>query len=145
MLDGHLLFLPCDLEMGQRSRIKPGLSTYFPHITWNICYLLPLPGVDFRKGLSLVSGSNLRLLSQIIVIFFLSPWAQPLWILQKVPVSALAEPLAHMLRLVESGFKSRPNFTTCFNWNSNTKFFNLKGTFWAGTDSQILSKKSVYV
>ena len=50
-----------------------------------------------------VSDSNLRLLSQIIGIFFLGPWAQPLWISQKV--SALAEPLAQMLRLVESGLK----------------------------------------
>ena len=35
------------------------------------------PGVDFMKGLSPVSGSNLRLLSQIIGTFYLSPWAQP--------------------------------------------------------------------
>ena len=62
-------------------------------------------GADFTKGLSLVWGSNLRLLSQIIGIFFLSPWAQPLWISQKVLVSALPEPLAQMLRLVESGLK----------------------------------------
>ena len=61
------------------------------------------PGADFTKGLSPVSGSNLRLLSQIIEIFFLSPWARPLWISQKFSVSALAEPLAQMLRLVESG------------------------------------------
>ena len=57
------------------------------------------------KGLSPVSGSNLRLLSQIIGIFFLSPWTKPLWISQKVSVSALAEPLAQILRLVESGLK----------------------------------------
>ena len=62
-------------------------------------------GADFTKGLSLFSGSNLRLLSQIIGIFFLSPWAQVLWISKKVSVSALAEPLAQMLRLVESGLK----------------------------------------
>ena len=62
-------------------------------------------GADFMKGLSPVSGSNLRLLSQIIVIFFLSPKAQPLWISQKVSVSALAEPLAQMLRLVDSRLK----------------------------------------
>ena len=36
-----------------------------------------LPGADFTKGLSPVSDSNLRLLSQIIGIFYLSPWAQP--------------------------------------------------------------------
>ena len=35
------------------------------------------PEADFTKGLSPVSGSNLRLLSQIIGIFYLSPWAQP--------------------------------------------------------------------
>ena len=40
-------------------------------------------GADFMWGLSLVSGSNFRLLSQIIVTFFLSPWVQPLWISQK--------------------------------------------------------------
>ena len=57
------------------------------------------------KGLNLVSGSSLRLLSQIIGTFFLSPWARPLWISQKISVSALAEPLAHMLRLVGSGLK----------------------------------------
>ena len=57
------------------------------------------------KGLSPVSGSNLRLLSQIILTYFLSPWAQPLWISQKVSVSALAEPLAQILRLVDSGLK----------------------------------------
>ena len=34
-------------------------------------------GADFTKGLSPVSGSNLRLLSQIIGTFYLSPWAQP--------------------------------------------------------------------
>ena len=54
-----------------------------------------LPGADFTKGLSTVSDSNLRLLSQIIGIFFLIPWAQPLWISQ----------MAQMLRLVESGLK----------------------------------------
>ena len=37
--------------------------------------------------------------------FYLSPWAQPSWISQKVPVSALAEPLAQLLRLVGSGLK----------------------------------------
>ena len=57
------------------------------------------------KGLSPVSGSNLRLLSQIIGTFFLSPWAQPLWFSQKVSVSALAKPLPQMLRLVGSGLK----------------------------------------
>ena len=62
-------------------------------------------GADFMKGLSPVSESNLRLLSQIIGTFYLSPWAQPLWISQKVSVSALAEPLAQLLRLVESGLK----------------------------------------
>ena len=35
------------------------------------------PGVDFTKGLSPVSDSNLRILSQIIGIFYLSPWALP--------------------------------------------------------------------
>ena len=35
------------------------------------------PGADFTKGLSPVSDSNLRLLPQIIGIFYLSPWAQP--------------------------------------------------------------------
>ena len=35
------------------------------------------PGEDFMKGLNLVSGSNLRLLSQIIGTFYLNPWAQP--------------------------------------------------------------------
>ena len=60
---------------------------------------------DFMKGLSPVSGSNLRLVSQIIGTFFLSPWAQSLWISQKVSVSAVAEPLAQMLRLVGSGLK----------------------------------------
>ena len=39
-------------------------------------------GVDFMKGFSPVSGSNLRLLSQIIETFYLSP----------VSISALAEP-----------------------------------------------------
>ena len=63
------------------------------------------PGADFTKGLSLVSGSNLRLLSQFIGVFYLSPWAQPYWISHKVSVSALAEPLAQMLRLVGSGLK----------------------------------------
>ena len=57
------------------------------------------------KGLSLVTGSNLRLLSQTIGTFFLSLWAQFLSISQKVSVSALVEPLAQMLRLVGSGFK----------------------------------------
>ena len=57
------------------------------------------------KGLSPVSVSNLRLLSQIIGTFDLSTWAQPLWSSQKVSVSALAEPLAQMLRLVGSGLK----------------------------------------
>ena len=52
------------------------------------------------KGLSPVSGSNLRLLSQIIGTFSLSPSAQSFWISQKVSVSALAEPLTQMLRLV---------------------------------------------
>ena len=60
---------------------------------------------DFTQGLSPVSGSNLRLLSQIVAAFFLSPWAQPLWISQEVSVSVLAEPLAQMLRLVGSGLK----------------------------------------
>ena len=49
------------------------------------------PGADFTKGLRPVSDSNLRLLSQIIGIFYLSPCAQPLWISQKVSVSALVE------------------------------------------------------
>ena len=35
----------------------------------------------------------------------MSPWAQPLWISEKVSVSALAEPLDQMLRLVGSGLK----------------------------------------
>ena len=52
-----------------------------------------------------MKGSNMRLLSQIIGTFFLSPWAQPLWISQKVSVSALAKPLAQMLRFVDSGLK----------------------------------------
>ena len=60
---------------------------------------------DFIKGLSPVSGSNLRFLSEIIEKFYSSPWAQPLWISQMVSVSALAEPLAQMLRLVGSGLK----------------------------------------
>ena len=60
---------------------------------------------DFTKGLSLVSGLNLRFLSQIIGTFFLSLLAQSLWISQKVSVSALAEPLAQMLRLLDSGLK----------------------------------------
>ena len=42
----------------------------------------------------------------------MSPWAQHLWILQKVSVSALAEPLAQLLSLVGSGL----NFV---NKNSN--------------------------
>ena len=53
----------------------------------------------------LISQRSWRLLSQIIVIFFLSPWAQSLWISLKVSVSALAEPLAQILRLVGSGLK----------------------------------------
>ena len=57
-------------------------------------------GADFTKGLSPVSDSNLRLLSQIIETFYLSQW-----ISQKVSVSALAEPLAQILRLAESGLK----------------------------------------
>ena len=36
-----------------------------------------ISGADFTKGLNPVSNSNLRLLSQIIGIFYLSPWAQP--------------------------------------------------------------------
>ena len=47
----------------------------------------------------------MRLLSKVIATFFLSPWAQSLWISQKVSVSALAEPLAQMLRQVGSGLK----------------------------------------
>ena len=73
------------------------------HVWWSL--LSVCPGVDFLKGLSPVSGSNMRLLSQIIETFFLSPWAQPLWISQRVSVSALAEPLTQMLRLVGSGLK----------------------------------------
>ena len=42
------------------------------------------PRANVTKGLSLVSGSNLRLLSQITGTFLLSPWAQTLWISQKV-------------------------------------------------------------
>ena len=38
---------------------------------------LDIPGADFTKGLSPVSDSNLRLLSQIIGIFYLIPLAQP--------------------------------------------------------------------
>ena len=68
----------------------------------NIQYIT---GADFTKGLNPVSGSNLSLLSQIIVTFFLSPRAQPLWISQMVLVSAFAEPLTQMLRLVGSGPK----------------------------------------
>ena len=82
------------------------------------------PGADFMKALSPVSGSNLRLLSQIIVTTFLSPWAQPLWNLQKVLVSALAEPLAQMLRLVGSGLKfcqQRLKYG-CHNSFSTSKF-----------------------
>ena len=63
-------------------------------------------GAGFTKGLSPVSDSHLRLMSQIIGTFFLCPWAEPLWISQ-VAVSALAEPLAQMLRLVGSGLKFR--------------------------------------
>ena len=37
--------------------------------------------------------------------FQLSPWTQPLWVLQKISVSALAEPLAQMLRVVGSGLE----------------------------------------
>ena len=59
-------------------------------------------GADFTKGLSQVSGSNLRFLSQIIGTFFWSPWAWPLWISQKVSVSALVVPLAQMLRVIGS-------------------------------------------
>ena len=86
------------------------------HETSKICYesgtdnrlpgtKLGTPGADFTKGLSPVSASNLRLLSQNIGTFYLSPWAQPSWISQNVSVSALAEPLAQMLSLVESGLK----------------------------------------
>ena len=49
------------------------------------------PGTDFTKGFSPVSDSNLRLLSQIIGTFYLSPWAKSLRISQKVSVSALAD------------------------------------------------------
>ena len=52
----------------------------------------------------------------------LSPWAQPLWISQKV--SALAEPLAQMLRLVGSGLKfckQRLKYG-CHNSFSTSKF-----------------------
>ena len=41
-----------------------------------VAHIFSSPGADFTKGLSPVSGSNLRLLSQIIGIFYLSPWAQ---------------------------------------------------------------------
>ena len=61
--------------------------------------------MDFTKGLSPVSGSNLRLMSRIIVLFYLSLWTQTSWISQMVSVSALAEPLAQIMRLVGSGPK----------------------------------------
>ena len=76
------------------------------------------------EGLSLVSGSNLRLLSQIIEKKILSPWAQPLLILQMVSVSALAESLAQILRLVGSGLtfcKQRLKYG-CHNSFSTSKF-----------------------
>ena len=63
----------------------------FPHAVYMVLYdgvLIPAfmglgyrplcsPGADFKKGLGPVSDSNLRLLSQINGIFYLSPWAQP--------------------------------------------------------------------
>ena len=56
-------------------------EVYLPYGTELIPVDLPLPqsrsGADFTKGLSPVSDSNFRLLSQIIGIFYLSPWAQP--------------------------------------------------------------------
>ena len=81
-------------------------------------------GADFMKGLSPVSGSNLKLLSQILGTFFLSPWAQVLWISKMVSVSALAEPLAPMLTLVGSGLKfckQRLKYG-CYNSFSTSKF-----------------------
>ena len=76
------------------------------------------------KGLSPVSGLNLRLLSQNIRTFLLSQWAQLLWITQMVSISALAEPLAQMLRLVGSGLKlckQRLKYG-CHNSFSTSKF-----------------------
>ena len=84
---------------------------------------LHISGADFTKGLSPVLGSNLRLLSQIIVIFFLSPRAQPLWISQEVLVSAVAEPLAQMLRLVGSGLKF---FKQWLKYGHHNSFSTLK-------------------
>ena len=63
------------------------------------------PGVDFMKGLIPVLGSNLRLLSQIIVTFLLSPLDQRLWISKR-------SQMAEMLRLVGSGLKFCPSFST---------------------------------
>ena len=54
--------------------------------------------LEFRGTSSSISKGSVGL-------FFLSPWAQALWISQKVSVSALAEPLAQMQRLVGSGLK----------------------------------------
>ena len=70
----------------------------------NLCSIaFVICGVDFTKGLSLVSDSNLRPLSQIIVTLFLSPWSKPLWTSQKVSVLALAEPLTPTLSFVNRG------------------------------------------
>ena len=48
-----------------------------PSVRITLLNLKQTSGADFTKGLSPVSESNLRLLSQIIGIFYLSPWAQP--------------------------------------------------------------------
>ena len=62
------------------------------NIVPNIC------NIQCTYIVSNICNTGLRLkfenLSQIIGIFFLGPWAQPLWISQKGSVSALAQPLA---------------------------------------------------
>ena len=63
--DTGLSAQPAEKEEPTSDRHRPGLSS--SERTG--------PGADFTKGLSPVSGSNLRLLPQIIGIIYLSPWA----------------------------------------------------------------------
>ena len=67
-------FLLCTASLVQRSGGGGGGAAQPPQPN---CLEPKGPGADFTKGLSPVSDSNLRLLSQIIGIFYLSPWAQP--------------------------------------------------------------------
>ena len=86
----------------------------------------------FTKGLSPVPGLNLRLLLQILVAFYLGPWARTLGILQMVSVLALAE------LIIISRFNSVSLFTVVMLYSQK-----LGKYYWRRGKADILAPKGL--